>query len=471
MLKRNFFFEERESLLKKKSVNKNSSLYKLSPFLDDNGLLRVGGRLQMHTLFSFEEKHPIILPKCRFSYLLVESQHQLLKHAGVSTLVTVLRNKYWIFGIRVMAKKVCRLCIACQKQDTRACQQIMAPLPSDRISRSFPFAVVGTDHAGPLFCLDTGTKKYYILLFTCAAIRAVHLELVPAMSLDAFMLALRRFCARRGMPTIIYSDNAKTFDAASTLIKQLGPSAPKWKFSVPLAPWYGGWWERLVGSTKSALRKSLGKCSITRDELQTVLTEIEACVNSRPLTYLEEDKNPLTPSHFLLGRSSPYVTHEESDIPKTQREFSVMNKEQKIALDHFWSVWSQSYVKNLPSLGNGRGKRDLQEGSIVLIREDNRPRLRWPLGRVTEVFEGKDGLIRAVNLKTEKGVITRPVQRLHKLEISDVGVESENHSGVSESSEFSDETTESQPKNLVIPNEPPKSRYGRQIKPSKRFDM
>ena len=115
-----------------------------------------------------------------------------LQHAGVSTLITSLRNKFWIFSLRVLAKKVCKECVLCQRQDSRACSQVTAPLPSDRIDRSHPFSVVGTDHAGPLYCEDTGDKKHYILLFTCGVVRAVHLELVPSLSLNDFMIAFRK---------------------------------------------------------------------------------------------------------------------------------------------------------------------------------------------------------------------------------------------------------------------------------------
>ena len=413
------FSTERALIQAGKVVSTGSSLFKFSPFIDDKGLIRVGGRLQMSSSLTYDEKHPIVLPKGHLSLLIVRIEHQLLKHAGVSTLLTSLRNKYMIFGVRVLCKQVCRMCVPCQKLDVRACSQIMAPLPADRVSKSHAFAIVGVDHAGPLYCLDTDNKKHYILLFTCATIRAVHLELVNSLSLSDFILALRRFSARRGLPSTIYSDNAKTFEAASSLVKHFGPNAPVWKFSVPLAPWYGGWWERLVRSTKSALRKSLGKALIGRSELETVLFEVEACINSRPLTYVEEEGTPLTPSHFLLGRSS-YLDNTSSNVVlKTKSDFCLANQGQQTTLESFWRLWSEDYIRNLPSLGNGRGRVDLILNSIVLIKEEGKPRMTWPLGKVIELFEGKDGFIRAVRLKTAKGELTRSVQRLYKLELSD----------------------------------------------------
>ena len=229
----------------------------------------------------------------------------------------------------------------------------MAPLTGDRVTRSPPFSVTGIDHAGPLYCSDYPKKKLYVLLFTCAVTRAVHLELVDSMSLADTMLALRRFFARRGLPTILYSDNAKSFIAAQgKLISDFGPLAPRWKFIVPRSPWWGGWWERLVKSVKSSLRKSLGSKSLTRSELETVLHEVEACLNSRPLTFVGDEVDsevPLTPAHFL--GTPPIGTHTqlsdlnlvEDQLTVTDKDLVVKNKVRNQLLEYFWEVWSQDY--------------------------------------------------------------------------------------------------------------------------------
>ena len=179
----------------------------------------------------------------------------------------------------------------------------MAPLPKERVSQAPPFTITGMDHAGPLYCSDHPGQKFYILLFTCAVVRAVHLELVESMSQPETDLALRRFVARRGMPDVVWSDNAKGFQAEKEhLLKTLGSEGPEWRFIAPRAPWWGGWWERLVGTVKSALRKTLGRRRLCRRELETVLHEVESCVNSRPLTFVGDELDSgrqLTPSQFL----------------------------------------------------------------------------------------------------------------------------------------------------------------------------
>ena len=410
-----------------KLIPKTSSLVKLNPFIGKDGLLRIKGRLQESDL-TYDEKHPILLPKCHLSKLLVRFQHNLLKHAGTDTVITSLRNSYWIVGLRRLVKSIKRECVSCQKVDATACNEPAAPLPELRVKEAPPFSVTGLDYAGPLYCCDLPRKKLYILLFTCAVVRAVHLELTDSLNQADFMLALRRFVARRGMPSVIYSDNAKTFvGAQEQLIRYFGHIAPQWKFIVPLSPWWGGWWERLVRSVKVGLRKSLGGKSLTKCELETTLQEVESCINSRPLTFVGDEVDSLstlTPSHFLIGRSGGFqvssVNEKETDhVSLSDREVVRLQR-----LNKFWSKWSDNYLRNLPpTVHQFRNKGKVKVGSVVLIREDNISRLKWPLGVVSQVFPGRDGIVRRVELKTAKGKLTRPIQRLHDLELVDKDVE------------------------------------------------
>ena len=417
------FLEEFEALSQGKSVSRCSKLFKLSPSLDEQGLIRVSGRLQFSSL-AYAEKHPIILANTHLALLLVRFQHTLLKHAGVVTMVTSLRNEYWILGLRRLAKKVKKGCISCQRQDALAGSRPMAPLPHPRVQQTVPFGVTGLDHAGPLYCCDHVQKKFWILLFTCAVTRAVHLELVGAMTTSETMLAFRRLAARRGLPHTVYSDNAKGFTATpGQLQKHFGPSCPKWKLIAPKSPWWGGWWERLVRSVKSALKKSVGSKSLTRSELDTTLVEIEACVNSRPLTFVGDEVDalePLTPSHFLLGRSGGFVPS-ASAPPATSAEPTLLQRYAilKQVLSDFWVIWTSEYIRNLPPCtGTGR-QGDLKVGSVVLVHDEmERSRLKWPLGVVIRVFPGRDGVVRTAEVKTRKGVFVRSIQRLHDLEVS-----------------------------------------------------
>ena len=422
-VQREAYPQEISALLRNKSLPKGSKLIKLDPFLDNQDLLRIKGRLENAEL-SYESKHPIIIPNGHIAKLLISFQHSFLKHAGVSTLVSTLRGNFWIIGVRRLAKSIISKCVRCQRHDSRACSQPVAPLPELRVKSAPPFTVTGLDFAGPLFCADFPSKKFYILLFTCAVVRAVHLELTDSMSLYDCLLAVRRFIARRGLPSVFYSDNAKTFVAASIHLQKLyGPLSPRWKFIVPRSPWWGGWWERLVRSVKTALRKTLGSHTLPRSEIETTLHEVEACVNSRPLTYVGDEpdsSSPLSPSHFLIGRSSGFLI-EVNNKPSGVSVKDLKGREvlRNQTLDKFWKLWSNDYITNLPPVVKGFVSNcNLKKGDIVLIKEDNVARLKWPLGVIVDVFPGKDGILRSVNVKTSQGIINRPIQRLHNLEIS-----------------------------------------------------
>ena len=416
------YSQELKALESESPLPKNSPIRKLSPFIGDDGLLRVKGRLQFAALPA-ETRHPILIPKGHLATLLVRHTHLTMHHAGVNSMLVYLRNCYWIISARRICKAEKGKCLNCQRFDAKTCGQQMAPLPEERVNEAPPFSVTGLDHAGPLYCVDFPGKKFYILLFTCAVVRAVHLELVDSLAQTDTTLALRRFCARRGVPTIIWSDNAKGFQATKRHLEEsFGDEAPDWKFIAPRAPWWGGFWERMVGTVKASLRKTLGKSRLCRQELETVLHEVEACVNSRPLTFvgdvLADSGRQLTPSHFLLGRSSPQAKvtipdNSESDIQQLTR---LDHKQSELATE-FWEVWRDSYLKNLrPSVGDA-SRGEVGEGSVVLIDSEG-PRLDWPLGIVETVHPSRDGLTRTVTLRTAKGRITRPIQRLCHLEIS-----------------------------------------------------
>ena len=412
---------EFDALRKGCVVHKGSSIAKLSPFIDSEGLLRVLGRLQYSEL-SYEERHPIVLPKCHLSVLLVRFHHELVKHAGVATILTSLRNQFWIMGVRRIAKRVKRMCIACQRQDAPAGHQPMPPLPDLRVKQAVPFAITGLDHAGPLYCCDFPGKKFSILLFTCAVIRAIHLELVESVSASETMLALRRLAARRGLPRVLFSDNAKGFRAAPSLSQeQYGHLSPEWKFIAPRSPWWSGWWESLMKSVKSALKRTLGTNSLTRVELETTIHEIEACINSRPLTFLGDyinSEDPITPAHFLLRRSEGYFSGSPLNVmPDSSQHLAVRLQFRKLLLDKFWSIWSTEYLRNLPPCVGPQGKGRPIVGSVVLVEDETSNRLRWPLGIVTRLFPGTDGVIRTLEVKVGSSVSIGPVQRIHDLEL------------------------------------------------------
>ena len=160
---------------------------------------------------------------------------------------------------------------------------------------------------------------------------------------------------------------------------------------------------------------------MSRVELETTIQEVEAVVNSRPLTFVSDEvdgDNPLTPAHFLLGHSRGFYSTGVCQSPvNSSEELSDKLELWKTLLVQFWTIWTSDYIRNLPP-GKGISRScDLQLGSVVLIQDDRSPRLKWPLRVITKLFPGKDGVVRTVELKTGCGKLIRSVQRIHDLEI------------------------------------------------------
>jgi hypothetical protein len=315
------------------------------------------------------------------------------------------------------------------------------PLPRYRIEESPPFSVTGVDLTGALYVRDRSEcqTKVYICLFTCASTRAVHLEIVQDLSQDSFMQAFRRFASRRSLPKIVMSDNATNFLGASHQLRRLFESAAvkellsrkgtEWHFIPKRAPWYGGWWERLIGLTKSALKKVLGRSLVNMETLRTVVTEIEAMLNDRPLTQLSScsnDLEPLTPSHLVYGRritSLPYndiAIYTENQIGREDGSlYRKRVKQKNEVLNQFWKRWRTEYLTALRESHKltGTTLQSIAVGDVVQIH-DECPRSQWKLGVVQELITGRDGLTRAAHVRTTRGVTTRPIVKLYPLEVT-----------------------------------------------------
>ncbi len=259
-------------------------------------IIWISGILKMKGRVTTEPELIILHPHSHLTKLLIREAHKKNLHSGVSHTLNDLRTKYWIIKGFATVKSSVKACVICQKANNRLAGQQMASLPEWRTTPSPPFTHTGVDYAGPLYVTKTGNQKRYILLFTCGVTRAVHLELTNTLDQKDFLLAYNRFIARRGCPTNIYSDNGTTFVAAAKLLPNT-----KWNFNPPLAPWHGGFWERIVRSIKTPLRKVDGGARLKEEELRTLLTRIEAVINSRPLTTIHGTDNfrVITPAELL----------------------------------------------------------------------------------------------------------------------------------------------------------------------------
>ena len=380
-----------------------SSLQRVSLYKDDKGILRCGGRLK-NAPIPFNARFPIFLPRSsHFTNLVINECHLKVLHNDVRETLTELRSCFWVVKGRQAVKTVIGICSVCKKIEGRSyAVPHSPPLPEFRLSDQFAFSRVGVDFAGPMyvrhiFAKGGGMNKVYIALFTCATSRAVHLELVPSLTAESFIKALARFKGRRGTPTLIVSDNGKTFKD-SRVQAYCQRDGTKWRFNVEAAPWWGGFIDRLVKSVKLSLKKCLRNARLNYDELSTTLVEVEAVLNSRPLTYVyDEFEEPLTSSHLVIGRrilSMPSKNY-SIDVPHTQQALSRRAKFLQSILDHFWNRWRAEYLtqvreqhrcsKRVSSL------RKVQVGDVVCIHEKTTPRQLWRLGRVQRLLPGPDG--------------------------------------------------------------------------------
>ncbi|XP_052758555.1 uncharacterized protein LOC128202398 [Galleria mellonella] len=425
-------FPEYKLLLNKESLPKKSPLLKFNVFLDENNIMRVGGRID-NSNYSDDKKHPIILQSTHiFTKLLFAFEHKRLLHAGPQLLLASIRESYWPIGGRNLAKTCYHNCIKCTRIKGKVVTPLMGNLPQQRLlSGGYPFMTVGVDYAGPIMCANRQGRgcrlvKVYIAVFVCFTTKAIHLELVGDLTSNNYLLALRRFISRRGKPVNIYSDNGTSFVGAyndlSKFLKanfnSLGESAANdginFHFIPAYAPHFGGLWEAGVRSTKYHLQRVLGNCTLTYEELNTTLVQIEAVLNSRPLTPLSSDPadyNPLTPGHFLIGRSLTSLPERDYRLYSTNNLTRFQRIEQ--LRQHFWTRWSKEYIAELQQRVKWRSCKDnLKLDTLVVIKEDNLPPLKWKLGRIVEVHPGPDGIVRVADIKTSTGVIRRAFSKI-----------------------------------------------------------
>ncbi|KRZ00675.1 hypothetical protein T4B_10138, partial [Trichinella pseudospiralis] len=411
----------------------------LCPFADTEGLLRVAFWRLSRTALPWCHRHPLLLPHDgRVVELIVRRAHESELHAGLNQTLAALRRRFWVVRGCQAVKRCIRACITCRKLAARPFCPLMSDLPPERTTPSFPFNRVGLDFAGPLHVKDEQQplQKVYICLFTCRVTPAVHLELVMNMTSISFLAAFRRFIAQRGRPSVIQSDNFRTFKQADSFLRTLlhGKSAEKlrdelarrqidWRYSIDRAPWCGGYWEWMVRSVKNALRKVLGKSfGCISWELHTILCELEARINDRPLTLLSEDPNdcaPLTPAHFLIGRDLASLSTPAASTPAPTNTSGLRRRwrHQQLLMNHMWKRWVEEYLVTLTSQGKwNKIGRQPEKGDLVFLVEDGVPRNRWKLGVITDPLMGSDGVTRSVKVRTARGLLTRPSRSLVLLE-------------------------------------------------------
>ena len=423
----------------------------LGLYIDENGILRCKGRLENATL-SESARLPILLPNGDwFTHLVIERVHKELLHSGVSQTLAATRMRFWIPKGRSTVKRVVNTCTVCRRYEGGSYK--MPPLcsyPKTRVSESKPFSRVGLDYLGPLHIkTENGSSKVWICLFTCLVTRAIHLELVCDMSTDEFLMCFKRFISIRGTPSEIISDNAMQFRTASDILGRvwgqihkeeeiasyISNKGIKWKFNVELAPWMGGFYERLIALVKRSMKKTIGRRLFTLIQMQTLIKEIESVINTRPLVYVGDDINssiPLSPAHFLtlnptLGIPVMDISNDPDYLPVisyAEKLIKIWKRGQEL-LDMFWKIWRHEYLTSLrertqTKLRDGRvhSHSSPKVNDVVLIKEDS-ARGNWRFGKVIQLVQSRDGLVRSVRVMLPSGrEIGRPINLLYPMELS-----------------------------------------------------
>ena len=435
------YSEEIYCLQNNKPLPKDSNLIALSPVLDSNGLLRVGGRLRNAKLETGEKLPVIISGKTHVATLLVRHFHESVQHQGRHYTEGIIRSKgFWITGGKRLINSILHKCVKCRRLRGRVEQQKMAELPVDRVTPSPPFTYVGVDTFGPWSVVTRRTRggianaKRWAIMFSCLVTRAIHIEIVEEMTSSSFINSLRRFTAIRGPVKELRSDKGTNFVGA---VNELGIHSvnvedPKIKnflcehkticrFNPPHASHMSGAWERMIGLARKILDSMLcdihGK-QLTHEVLCTLMTEVCCIVNSRPITVVSNDpESPtvLTPNVLLTQKI-------DSDV-KPLQDFSMKDmyqsqwKHVQLLADQFWKRWRTQYLHNLQSRQKWHVEgRNLQTGDIVTMIDDDLPRYQWPVGIVETIFPSSDGLVRKASVrvirKGEPVTYTRPICKL-----------------------------------------------------------
>lgn len=434
------FHEDITDLKKGKKLKNKSRLKTLSPFLDSQMILRVGGRLSNSDL-DRDYKHPILLDnKNSLTWLLVADAHKQTLHGGVQLMLNYLRSKYWILKAKGVVKRYIHKCTICAKLNARARTQLMGELPKVRVTPARAFLHSGIDFAGPYDVLmskgrGAKTNKAYIAIFVCMSTKAIHLELVGDLTSEAFIGAFRRFVARRGRCSDLWSDQGRTFIGANKALAEafkeanlefgdyisnlLAHDGTQWHFIPAYSPNFGGLWESGVKSMKYHLRRIMDT-HLTFEEMTTILCQVEACLNSRPLCPLDgsdvENCNVLTPGHFLIGES--LITIPSPSLKDTtQSSLSRWQHCQKL-LSNFWHRWQSEYLSRLQQRPKWLARKDeFDIGQIVLIKTENLPPGKWPLGRIVNKHPGPDGVTRVYSVKSGPNIVRRSITKLCLLPI------------------------------------------------------
>lgn len=422
-----FYQKEINALHAGRPLPRDSTILALSPYLDD-GLLRVGGRINLCDL-PVCEKTPILIPgQSHIARLLVRHHHEKIYHQGRHLTEGAIRSEgLWITGGKRLVSSIIHHCVTCRKMRGKPLNQKMADLPKDRLTKSPPFTFVGVDVFGPWTIITRRTRggsahsKRWAVLFTCLYSRAVHIEVIEEMTSSSFINAMRRFIAMRGAVSEFRSDRGTNFVGAASELNMnivnvedsrmrafLEDKRIVWKFNPPHASHFGGSWERMIGIARRILDAMLmdtkhGK--LTHEVLTTFMAEVMAIMNSRPLVPVSGDVE----APFILSPQM-LLTQKTQEVPTEFKDLDVKDmyrsqwKMVQVMANTFWKRWKSEFLSTLQPRQKWLVSTDnLKEGDVVLLHDKESARTDWPVGVVNRIFpSNSDGLVRKIEVRILK---------------------------------------------------------------------
>ena len=374
------------------------------------------------------EKTPIIIPgKHHIATLIVRHYHEAIYHQGRHLTEGAIRSAgYWITGGKRLINSILHRCVKCRKLRGKLGHQKMSDLPSDRLTPCPPFTYVGVDTFGPWSVVTRRTRggqassKRWAIRFSCLVSRGIHIEVVEELSTSSFINSLRRFIALRGPVKEFRSDCGTNFTGATedlsinvinvedkSVNKFLSEKGIVWKFNPPYASHMSGAWERMIGLVRRVLDSMLYNISskgFTHEVLCTLLAEVCAIVNSRPIVAVSSDPDfpsVLSPSQIITQKVNtdvePFEHLSVKDMYKSQW------KQVQVLAEQFWKQWRAQYVQSLQVRKKWHQDcNNLKEGDVVLMKDSEVHRNHWPVGIVETVFPSEDGLVRKASIRTSK---------------------------------------------------------------------
>ncbi|RLF66451.1 MAG: hypothetical protein DRN30_02085 [Thermoplasmata archaeon] len=423
------------TLLEGEGLPKRNRLYRLDPFLDQDGLLRVGGRLQ-HSLSPYEVKHPVILPrKGHIVELIIRHCHTSVAHQGRGFTINELRSQgYWVLGCSKAVSSMIYKCVTCRKLRGKPQEQKMADLPKDRLEAAPPFSYCGIDCFGPFLVKDGRRQmKRYGLLVTCMASRAVHIELLDDMTTDCFINALRCVIALRGQIRLIRCDRGTNFVGAARVLQEalqeikedevrrfLSENLCDFVMNTPHSSHMGGSWERHIRTIRSILATIMDQhgSRIDTATLRTFMYETMAIINNRPLSPQNLNDplgpEPLTPNHLIMMKHKPLLPLPGKFVKEDVYARHRWRKVQFLT-DEFWRRWKSEYMLTLQNRNKwNKVKRNVAVGDIVILKDEETYRGDWRIARVQSTITDDDGLVRRVTLVMGDSNLTRHGKRVSK---------------------------------------------------------